>query len=245
MTLPRINAVGINEPAVPPAQAYAPPLVNEWALNSTVINGGVATAPIVEPTGNFSGSARALRPAAFGVPSAVELMVAGPIASLQSVRFGMPMALGGQPPAAWVRLADSLKPVRFGVPALTTSLQVGPVASLQLALFGMPALHCAMPAASLVVGVFGAHQLAIDARSSSLRPVRFGVGHVVHRLGAASLRRVRFGPVSVRLSGLTMPAASFHPAHFGVPLLGGTALRARSMCPVRFGRPMVDRGDIC
>ena len=220
------------------------PLINGWMLNSTVINGGGSTASVVGPPGDFVGAAISLRPTTFGVPSAVEVMLAHP-KSLRPVRFGTPMALVGLPPSDVAFPAKSLTAGKFGVASSASTLQTGPVQSLQSTRFGALTMRVALVASSLGPAQFGTPSVATRACASSLRPVRFGTASAGHSLAAASLCSTRFGAPALHLDSLALAAQSLRPVQFGAPSLGSMAMCARTMRPVRFGQPALDRGAIC
>lgn len=190
--------------------------------------------------------ATGLQPAQFGVPRAASGVdvVAHP-ESLAPARFGAHMALLGMPPSGVAFQAQSLKAGVLGIPAFSSTLQAGPVQSLQSLRFGALAARVALAAASLRTAQFGIPSSAVKAHAAPLRPSRFGAARAVHRLTATPSQSTRFGVPTLHLVGTTMPVSALMPVHFGVPCLGGMSLRARPLCAVRFGRPVLGRGASC
>lgn len=234
----------------------------QFGMASTIMQ-AASLRPVRFGVAALTMQAASLRPARFGTPALVfrvaslqpaqfglarvkfgtDIMAVP--ASLSPVHFGAHSILGGLPPASWVRPADSLKPVRFGTPGLKSSLHIGPVASLQPVKLGLHKVRCALPAASLAADSFGMPGLAVNMRAASVRPVRFGTGRAVHRFYAASLHCTQFGAPGIRLRPMALSATSLHPVQFGAVSMYGVSLRARGMCPVRFGRPVLNKGGIC
>lgn len=259
MSLPLINAAGINaseaaqESVDPPVQIIQlSALINGWGLNSAAINsGGVADfdpGPD-EPDGDFEGVASSLRPVIFGIPLAqwgdAPEGTEAPAQSLRPVLFGLPELRLGVEPVAVMAPAQSMFPVHFGVPSRYSRLQLGPVPGLQPTHFGAVVMALTLRAQSLQPVRMGQHGLDTGARSTPLQPVRFGTPMLSVRCYAASLRTGRFGSVRVLMGEFSSPASSLLPVSFGVASLGGVGLRARTMCPVSFGRPVLDRGSSC
>lgn len=215
-------------------------------INTDLINGGGSSsgAPS-QPTYDLVFSPPTLRASTFGVPSAFQVMWLGPAASLYAGRFGLHSALQGMPPNDWILPASSLVAGKFGVPSRLSMLQAGPVQSLQSSKFGTPVARVALNAASLAPLRFGVPSSAINTTPSPLRPVRFGIASTWYSMDARPLTRAKFGLAKAQFEALLIDAQSLRPVQFGELEVAEWLLSSRALKSVRFGTPVVDRGNTC
>jgi hypothetical protein len=167
------------------------------------------------------------------------------IDSLAPVRFGTPEVQFGMLPGGVTMQAQSLRPVTLGRPSLHAVLHVGPASSLAPARFGLPRLAVGLGVQSLRTVGLGVPTLVTVAHVDSLQPVSFGGPALKIGFGVAALQAGRLGTPRLQLAGLSFTPESLQPVSCGSPALGGMAMRARTLCPVRFGRPTLDRGAAC
>lgn len=200
-------------------------LVNASLINLGVINGGgvAASVPVIpsEPE-DRSFPAFSFYPVSFGD---IELALVVDGVTLPASGFTVPT---------------------FGVPALEQVLEAQASPWQVPVQFGRATAAMSYRAASVSGCSFGIPAMEFDSKTESLKPVRFGavVMHVAHP--AQGRHFGRFGAIR----GLTHGAVEAAPEQvagvvFGVPALGGYGLRARTTCPVQFGRVTLSRSKPC
>lgn len=184
--------------------------------------------------------ASGLAPARFGSATLAQILSAQ---GLGAAQFGVPevVLLGMEatlPATGFVAAA-------FGQPAAHLAITVPDVAGAIPVRFGATVAAFSVAVAGLHAGGFGVPSMVRDAKTASLRPVRFGktAAHFSH--GAQSLQSAGFGRPAVKHGRVDAQVVGVVPVVFGTPALGGYGLRARTACPVQFGRPTLSRSTPC
>lgn len=221
-----INAASIlaqapSEPSEPSEPVALGPsaLVNEGMLNACLIGAGGTMGSGTPQPQPQSFTVHGLAPVAFGT---AEVVTAPPSAALT---------------------ASGLRAASFGQPSLV--IQTGEVPGIASARLGVARLHVQMPAQGGQPVRLGTPSSSVALRAQGLRASGLGVATLVQNSGAGSIAPVRFGPVRAVVGGLQMQVSGLKAASLGAPSLGGISMRARTLCPVRLGRPTLQRENTC
>lgn len=217
--------------------------------SAVILNSVSALAPVQWGIARLAMNQRAesMRAGSFGVPrlkTGTDLTL--PVGGMHPAQFGEMRMIPGLPPSGITRpVRSSLRPQHFGTPTLCAVLTTGAAASLRPAGFGLPTLCTVHSADSLRPAQWGIPGLALGSRAATLRPVMCGKPRLSQALRTSSLRTTHLGVATLQLGALHLQSQSLRPVQFGMPAYGGVALHLRPLCPVRMGRPALDRGAIC
>ena len=75
--------------------------------------------------------------------------------------------------------------------------------------------------------------------------MQFGIASTWYSMDARPLTRAKFGLAKAQFEDLLIDAQSLRPVQFGELEVAEWLLSARALKSVRFGTPVVDRGNTC